>query len=196
MRVALAAHTVYIGAMPRQIRSDNWGFPRWGSYGASREAVKVRLCDRHGCTEPGTCPAPKAPNSPERWMFCQDHAAEYNRGWNYFEGLSAEDAAAREAQERREAAGFTTSKHQQWASRGDEGRSADEMRALDLFDLAPDCSFDDVRKAWRALAKETHPDVKPDDEDAAKRFHAGQAAFEILRIAEERRSWKGPQPAA
>ena len=28
--------------MPRTTRSDNWGFPRWGSYGASREAVKVR----------------------------------------------------------------------------------------------------------------------------------------------------------
>ena len=29
--------------------------------------------------------------------FCETHAAEYNRGWDYFEGLSAEDAAARAA---------------------------------------------------------------------------------------------------
>jgi DnaJ-class molecular chaperone len=104
--------------------------------------------------------------------------------------LSAEDAAERERAERAQAAGFTTSRHQQWADRGDEGRSGDEMRALDLFDLPPDCSFDEVRKAWRQLAKETHPDVCPDDADAAKRFHAGQAAFEVLRQAEERRSWK------
>ena len=46
----------------------------------------VRLCDRHGCTEPGDRPAPKSPNSPERWYFCEAHAAEYNRNWNYFEG--------------------------------------------------------------------------------------------------------------
>lgn len=176
--------------MSRATRSDNWGFPRWGSYGSSREAVTVKLCDRHNCTNPGTCPAPKSPNSPERWMFCQDHAAEYNRGYDYFEGLSAEDAAERERAERAQAAGYTTSKHQSWADRGDENRSADEMRALDLFDLAPDCSFDDVRKAWRELAKKTHPDVRPDDKDAAKRFHAGQTAFEVLRMAEERRSWK------
>ncbi len=124
-------------------------------------------------------------------MFCQDHAAEYNRGWNYFEGLSAEDAAERERSERATAAGYTTSRHQQWAERGDEGRTADEMRALDIFDLPPDCNMDDIRKAWRSLAKETHPDVRPDDPEAAKRFHAGQAAFEILRLAEERRNWNG-----
>jgi hypothetical protein len=124
-------------------------------------------------------------------MFCQEHAAEYNRGWDYFEGLSAEDAAERERSERATAAGYTTSRHQQWADRGDEGRSGDEMRALDVFDLPPDAPFDDVRKAWRALAKETHPDVKPGDAEAAKQFHRGQTAFEVLRQAEERRTWKG-----
>lgn len=150
----------------------------------------MRLCDRHGCSQPGTCPAPKSPNSPERWMFCVEHAAEYNRGWNYFEGLNEEEAAERERRERAQAAGYATSSYQKWADRGDEGRSGDEMRALDLFDLPPDCSFDDVRKAWRGLAKETHPDVCPGDAEAARRFHAGQAAFEILREAEERRNWK------
>lgn len=177
--------------MAKATRRDDWGFPRWGSYGSSREAVQMRVCDRHGCTQAGTCPAPKSPNSPDRWMFCPDHAGEYNRGWNYFEGLTAEEAAEREQRERADAGGYTTSKHQQWADRGDEGRTADEMRALDIFDLAPDCSIDDIRKAWRALAKETHPDVCPNDAAAAKRFHAGQTAFEVLRQSEERRSWKG-----
>jgi len=79
--------------MARSTRSVDWGFHRWRGYGAGREATQVRLCDRHGCAEPGTCPAPKSPNSPERWYFCQQHAGEYNRGWNYFEGLTAEEAA-------------------------------------------------------------------------------------------------------
>ena len=176
--------------MSRPTRSNNWGFPRWGGYGKSREATKVKLCDRHGCTEPGTCPAPKSPNSPDRWMFCPAHAAEYNANWNYFEGLTEAEAQAREQRERADAAGFTTSRHQHWADRGDERRSGDEMRALEVFDLAPDASFDDVRRAWRSLAKETHPDIRPGDEEAAKRFHAGQVAFEVLRQSEERRSFK------
>ncbi len=76
----------------RPTRSNDWGFPRWRGYGSGREAQAVRLCDRDGCDAPGDCPAPKSPNNPERWYFCRDHAAEYNRGWDYFQGLSAEEA--------------------------------------------------------------------------------------------------------
>ena len=75
--------------MAKATRSNDWGFPRWRGYGGNRAATEVRLCDRHGCTEPGDRPAPKAPNKPDRWYFCERHAAEYNRNWNYFEGLTA-----------------------------------------------------------------------------------------------------------
>ncbi|URW76747.1 J domain-containing protein [Sphingomonas donggukensis] len=176
--------------MARSTRSDDWGFPRWRDYGAAREAARVRICDRHGCEEPGNCPAPKSPNSPERWYFCQAHAGEYNRGWDYFEGLSAEDAAAREADERRDAGGFAQSKHNAWAGRGDGSRSRDEMRALEVLDLDPDVEFEAVRAAWRKAAKDSHPDVNPGDAEAAKRFQAVQAAYEVLKSAEDQRQWK------
>ena len=43
--------------MPKQRRSDDWGFPRWRSYGdKGRAAAKVRLCDREGCNEVGDRP--------------------------------------------------------------------------------------------------------------------------------------------
>src|ERR1700754_1314377 len=102
----------------RQTRSNDWGFPRWRGYGAERGATQVRMCDRDGCDRPGDCPAPKSPNSPERWWFCRDHAAEYNRGWNYFAGLSEEDAAKRESDERRDASGYTQSRQNAWAGSG------------------------------------------------------------------------------
>jgi hypothetical protein len=176
--------------MARATRSDNWGFPRWGGYGSSREATTVRLCDRHGCDARGDCPAPKSPNSPDRWYFCQEHAAEYNRGWNYFEGLTAEEAAAREAEEQRDASGFAEAKHYGWGGPGDGTRSRDEMRALDVLELESDADFDAVRAAWRRLAKENHPDVRPGDPEAAARFQAIQAAYDVLRVAEEARSWR------
>lgn len=150
----------------------------------------MRLCDRHGCTEPGNHPAPKAPNSPDRWYFCQTHAAEYNRGWNYFEGLTPEEAAAREARETADANGFAEARHYGWAGPGDGTRSRDEMRALDVLELEPDADFEAVRLAWRRLAKANHPDVRPGDADAAKRFQAIQAAYDVLRIAEENRQWR------
>jgi hypothetical protein len=174
--------------MARYTRSNDWGFPRWRGYGTSREATQVRLCDRDGCDLPGDRPAPKSPNSPERWYFCEAHAGEYNRNWNYFQGLSAEDAAAREADEQRGNNGYRQSTHYAWAGPGDGTRSREEMRALDLLEVETDAGFDEIKAAYRRLAKSNHPDAAPGDKDAAIRFQAIQAAYEVLRKAEERKA--------
>lgn len=51
-----------------------------------------RPCDHIGCKSPG---AHKAPKSRERaneyWFFCTEHAADYNRRWNYFAGMTDSD---------------------------------------------------------------------------------------------------------
>jgi hypothetical protein len=172
-------------------RSSDWGFPRWRGYGSAREAVNVRICDRHGCDEPGNCPAPKAPNSPERWYFCQRHAAEYNSKWDYFEGLEKADREERAKAERAETSGFAEAQHYGWATSGDGSRSADEMRALEVLELESDADFTAIKKAWRDKAKLVHPDVKPGDKDAAAEFLKLQLAYEVLKAAEERRAWRG-----
>jgi hypothetical protein len=177
----------------RAFRSNDWGFPRWRGYESGREAAQIRLCDRAGCTEPGTCPAPKSPNSTERWYFCQQHAAEYNSGWDYFAGLDAEEAAKREKDEQQTNSGYRESTYYGWVGSGDGTRSRDEMRALERLEV--DADFDAVKKAWRSKAKEVHPDVRPGDAEAAKAFQALQLAYEVLRSAEDRRVWKGPAGA-
>ena len=174
--------------MARSKRSDDWGFPRWRPYGSKgRDAARVRLCDREGCDNVGDRPAPKAPNSPERWMFCESHAAEYNKNWDYFAGLTAEEAARRAADEEAGASAFRKSAHYQWAGPGDGTRSRDEMRALGALELESDADMAAVKTAYRRLAKQFHPDVNRDDEEAARRFQQVQAAYEVLRRAEERR---------
>src|SRR3546814_19412805 len=110
-------------------RSLDWGFPRWRGYGSSREAITVRLCDRHGCEEPGNCPAPKAPNTRDRWYFCKTHAAEYNAGWDYFEGLAKAEREERTRSENSDNAGYAEAAHYGWAGSGDGSRSPDENRA-------------------------------------------------------------------
>jgi len=178
--------------MARQKRSNDWGFPRWRAYGAAgRGTTRVRLCDREGCNEVGDRPAPKAPNSKDRWYFCQPHAAEYNKNWNYFAGLSPEEAARRATEEETGAKGFRHSAQWQWAGPGDGTRSRDEMRALGALDLESDADFKAVKAAHRRLVKETHPDANPGDADAAKRFKQVQAAYDVLRKAEERKNAAG-----
>ena len=172
--------------MAKQTRTDDWGFPRWRPYGAKgREAVRIRLCDREGCNQAGDRPAPKAPNKPDRWMFCEAHAAEYNKGWNYFAGLTPEEAARRTAEEEGEASAFRTSAHYQWAGPGDGSRSRDEMRALDALEVEVDADFTAIKAAYRRLAKEYHPDVNQGDTAAATRFQQVQAAYDVLRRSEE-----------
>ena len=175
--------------MTRQKRSDDWGFPRWRSYGdKGRSAARVRLCDREGCNEVGDRPAPKAPHSSDRWYFCEAHAAEYNKNWNYFAGLGPEEAARRAANEERDASGFRKSAHWQWAGPGDGSRSRDEMRALDALQLDGEADFNAVKAAHRRLVKEHHPDANRGDDEAAKRFKQVQAAYDVLRKAEERKN--------
>ena len=175
--------------MARFTRSDDWGFPRWRPYGAKgREAARIRLCDREGCNDVGDRPAPKAPNRPERWMFCEPHAAEYNKGWDYFAGLGADEAARRAAEDQAGASAFRSSAHYQWAGSGDGSRSRDELRALDALEVEVDADFAAIKAAYRRLAKENHPDVNRDDQQAALRFQQVQAAYDVLRRAEERRA--------
>ena len=173
-------------------RSNDWGFPRWRSYGSSRETVAQRECDRHGCSDAGLCPAPKSPNSPDRWYFCQKHAAEYNKGWDYFEGLDKEQAAERQRTEQRDANAYAEASHYGWSGgTGDGNRSADEMLALEVLELEADADFDLIKRSFRIKAKAVHPDVKPNDKEAAKEFQKISVAYEVLKQAEERREWKG-----
>ena len=174
--------------MAKQKRSDDWGFPRWRSYGKGRDAAKLRLCDREGCSETGDRPAPKAPHTKERWYFCEAHAAEYNKNWNYFAGLSPEEAARRAAAEEGEAKGYRQSAQWKWAGPGDGTRTRDEMRALDALELESDADFKAVKAAHRRLVKAHHPDANSGDGEAAKRFKQIQAAYDVLRKAEERKN--------
>ncbi|AEI37120.1 MAG: J domain-containing protein [Zymomonas mobilis subsp. pomaceae] len=173
--------------MARYTKSRDWGFPRWRGYTDTNHAAqKVRMCDREGCTLPGNFPAPKSPNSPERWYFCEEHVTEYNRGWDYFAGLSKEEAAKRQAEEKSQSTGYAYSSYS-WEGSA-SGRSNEVIQALKVLELEVDADFEAIKIQWRLLAKKWHPDLNGGNEEAAKRFQAIQAAFDLLRNREERGS--------
>ncbi|WP_292521629.1 J domain-containing protein [Methanoculleus sp.] len=49
----------------------------------------------------------------------------------------------------------------------------------DILDVPPDAAVDEIRAAYRRLAKQYHPDVNSDP-DASERFIAIQQAYETL----------------
>ncbi len=60
---------------------------------ARQEAV-VPMCQWDGCQEKGAHRAPVGRNAEgEYFMFCFEHVKEYNKGYNYFSGLSDTEIA-------------------------------------------------------------------------------------------------------
>lgn len=166
--------------MAKPTRRADWGFPRWSDYGRSHEAVSVRMCDYPGCAEPGDCPAPKHRDSKEKWWFCQTHAGEYNRNWNYFEGLTEAEVAEREEKERQSRGNARRAQHWSWSSAGGDGMSAGVRDAFKLFELESDADAKAIKAAYRRLAKLYHPDSNPGSTEAAEKFQAVRIAYDAL----------------
>ena len=59
-----------------------------------------RRCDHPGCLSAATARAPKSRDMlDEHYWFCQPHAAEYNKGWNFYAGMSEGEIRARQEEE-------------------------------------------------------------------------------------------------
>jgi DnaJ domain/Protein of unknown function (DUF3592) len=55
--------------------------------------------------------------------------------------------------------------------------------------VGPDASSAEIGAAFRALAKDLHPDTRPTDQAAADRFKRVSAAYRVLRDPERRRQY-------
>lgn len=162
--------------------TKSFGFPRWGEYGRDQDTTALRMCDYTGCSETGDHPAPKAPGSPERWYFCQRHAAEYNRNWNFFEGMSDEEAKRFQEDRSQGADAFASARTFEWGGATDEsGFSASEQSAFDTLELDVGSDQAAIKSQYRKLAKQFHPDANPGDPEAAERFYKIQTAYDLLR---------------
>ena len=59
-----------------------------------------RACDHPGCRTAASARAPKSRDMlNEHYWFCQPHAAEYNRNWNFFSGMSEGEIRRRREEE-------------------------------------------------------------------------------------------------
>ena len=156
----------------------------------------IRHCDHPGCTKAGTCRAPKTRELKDYWWFCKEHAAEYNKNWNYYAGMSAD-----EIEEDWERQTFGSPLKDKATANADEadyikflndfitGRSAFDkmppkttlpgpvMSALKVFDLPISASWREVGARYRALAKKHHPDRSGD----AAEFARISSAYDTLK---------------
>lgn len=160
----------------------------------------IKKCEHAGCTKAGTCRAPKSRDLKEYWFFCQEHAAEYNKNWNFYANMTADEIE--DDWERQTFGAPLRDKNDANADAADyakfindfiSGRSAFDRRpapsktpgpvtaALKVLGLPTTAGWRDVGTRYRALAKKYHPDTARDKENAATEFTKISAAYETLK---------------
>jgi hypothetical protein len=172
-----------------------------------------RVCDQPGCRVAAVSRAPKSRALlGEHYWFCQRHAAEYNRTWNFFAGMSEGEVRARLADD------LVTGGRPTWsfragsrnreaaASRGifrdplgifgaTKAKAEDERAAFTrrlgriergaLADLDLDATADGaaIRVRYIELVKRCHPDANGGDRSAEHKLQRVIRAYKTLRRA-------------
>ena len=66
-----------------------------------------------------------------------------------------------------------------------------EKDYYDVLGVSPTATAKELSRAYKKLAKQHHPDLKQGDKAAEERFREIQAAYDVLKAAEDRRSALG-----
>lgn len=66
---------------------------------------------------------------------------------------------------------------------------ADKRDYYEVLGVSKTASDDEIKKAFRALAKKYHPDMHPGDKECEEKFKEAQEAYAVLSDAEKRRQY-------
>ncbi|HEV2362843.1 MAG TPA: J domain-containing protein [Caulobacteraceae bacterium] len=183
--------------------------------GEAAEAIDAapdeRLCDHPECRRPATAPAPKSRElMGERYWFCQAHAAEYNRGWNFFAGMTEAEIRKRMVDDQttggrptwafkagpgtREAATargffrdpfglFSRARQNAEAQTSERRLGRLERTALADLDLDLNAGAAAIRARYTELVKRCHPDANGGDRSAEHKLTRVIKAYKTLAKA-------------
>ena len=64
---------------------------------------------------------------------------------------------------------------------------AEKRDYYEVLGLKKGASEDEIKKAFKSMARKYHPDLHPDDKEAAEKFKEINEAYEVLSDSEKRR---------
>ncbi len=170
-------------------------------------ARESQACDHKGCDLAGDCRSPR--HGGGYHQFCQRHAAEYNRHWNFFDGMTEAEVIAFNESARhghkqtwkfgtgpmgKKAAQMGDPRH--WrgrdmfedgtartASPRKRGRSRLELRALAELDLEETASPAEIRARYADYVRRFHPDSNAGDRSSEEKLARVIRAWKTLKEA-------------
>ncbi len=170
--------------------------------------TQLHECDMPDCYDTGEHKAPKHRGLNEYYHFCLEHVREYNKAWNFFEGMSdqemkeeiykgwygdrptwqhrdfhnLEETLYRKSEAFR--AGYKKAEEESKTHYVPEHlKGTPEMEALAYLGLVPPITFDEVKKQYKILVKKYHPDRNPDDKDADEKIKKINMSYTLLKVA-------------
>ncbi|MCQ2580636.1 MAG: DnaJ domain-containing protein [Alphaproteobacteria bacterium] len=160
----------------------------------------ITKCDHPGCTKAGTCRAPKNRDLREYWHFCPEHAAEYNKNWNYYADMTPEEIEAdweretfgaplkEKTKSNADTADYIKFLNDFLSGRGQFDYTPPKSKlptsisgALKTLGLPLTASWREIGTKYRALAKKYHPDTAADKSSAAAEFTKITTAYNTLK---------------
>jgi hypothetical protein len=170
----------------------------------------TRPCDFARCGRPGEHRAPKSPERlDEFWWFCKDHAREYNLKWNFFQGTTDAEFAEFLAKDRiwgraTQPFGRKSDEGRAWSRMGisdpagllgekatqNPGRAptastrrlpSTERRALEILDARDTWTRPEIRKQYKSLVKDLHPDMNGGDRKDEERLQEVVWAWDQIK---------------
>lgn len=173
---------------------------------STQRTPKSRSCDMPGCKHVGEYRAPKDRSLSDYYWFCQEHVGEYNKAWNYFSGMSDQDmqdyinkANVWDRPTRRydthanaESIRAAAWKFYHYTEReppkdktqftGTQ-KNTPEIDAMTIMGLMPPLTLPAIKKRYKELAKQYHPDLNPNNNDAEEMLKKINMAYTVLKLA-------------
>ena len=170
---------------------------------------KTKPCEIQGCGEAGDFRAPKNRNLDEYYHFCTEHVSDYNRAWDFFDGMTNADMQDQiyksmfgdrptwkftgdidlESEIHRQANNFYGDAEKVRKKRKEEKKNrkiatdTPEGEALEIMGLTAPITLEEIKAAYKKLAKKHHPDVNrncPQSEEILKNINM---SYTVLRLA-------------
>ncbi len=170
--------------------------------------TSTRACDHKGCAQAGQYRAPKSPDTLDDYFwFCRDHVREYNLKWNFFHGATEEEFEKFIDKDRvwgRETKPFGKrgDEDRAWQRLGvsdpmeilganatlNPGRAAagrklppTERKALDILEARDSWTKAEIRKQYKSLVKDLHPDMNGGDRSDEERLQEVVWAWDQIK---------------